>query len=88
MSDHIPFILTEERAMLKRELTDKYLSVTFDGTTRLGEAMAVVVRFVSDEWTLEQCLVKLQMLPKSMKGEEVARELIHILKMPLIHVTL
>ena len=41
--------------------------------------MAVVVRFVSNEWTLEQRLVKLQMLAKSMKGEEVARELIHIL---------
>jgi len=46
MYDYIPFILTEERAMLKRELTDKYVSVTFDGT------MAVVVRFVSNEWTL------------------------------------
>ena len=79
MSDHIPFILAEERAMLKRELTNKHVSVTFDGTTRLGEAMAVVVRYVSDEWTLEQRVVKLQMLAKSMKGEEVARELIHIL---------
>ena len=65
--------------MLKRELTDKFVSVTFDGTTRLGEAMSVVVRFVSNEWTLEQRLVKLQMLAKSMKGEEVAREIIHIL---------
>jgi len=41
--------------------------------------MAVVVRFVSSDWTLEQRLIKLQMLAKSMKGEEVARELIHIL---------
>ena len=45
----------------------------------LGEAMAVVLKFVNDEWVLEQHLVKLQMLAKSMKGEEIARELIHTL---------
>ena len=41
--------------------------------------MAVVFRFVSKEWTLEQRLVKLQMLAKSMKEEEIATELIHVL---------
>ena len=39
----------------------------------------MVVRFVSNEWALEQRLAKLQMLANSMKGEEVAREPIHIL---------
>ena len=67
---------SQERATIKSELTDKYVSVTFDVIIRLGEAIAVVVRFVSDEWTLEQRLVKLQILAKNMKG---ARELIHIL---------
>ena len=79
MSDHIPFILKEEQTTIKEELTDEYISVIFDGTTHFGEAMAVVFRFVSKEWTLEQRLVKLQMLAKSMKGEEIARELIHVL---------
>ena len=74
------------RTRKNSELADKYVSVTFDGTTRLGEAMAVVVRFVSSDWTLEQRLMKLQMLAKSMKGEEVARELIH--KKLLPHLTL
>ena len=41
--------------------------------------MAVVVRFASNDWTVEQRLIKLQMFAKNMKGEEVARELIHIL---------
>ena len=71
MADHIPFILKEEQTTIKNELTDKYVSV---GTTRLGEALAVVLRFVSKEWTLEQRLVKLHILAKSMKGEEIARE--------------
>ena len=88
MSDHIPFILKEEEELIRRELAGKYMSVIFDGTTRLEEAVAVVVRFVSSDWTVEQRLIKLQMLAKSMKGEKVARELIHILKMPLLHLTL
>ena len=51
----------------------------FDGTTRLGVAFAVVVRFVTKEWTIEHRLVKMQLLAKSLTGNEIARELIHIL---------
>ena len=51
----------------------------FDGTTRLGEALAVVVRFVSDDWELEQRLLRIQLLSKSLTGEEIASELIKIL---------
>ena len=55
MADHIyvPFILKEEQATIKNKLTDKHVSAIFDGTTRLGEAMEVVFRFVSKKWTLE-----------------------------------
>ena len=79
MSDHIPFILKEEQATIRIELTGKHISNIFDGTTRLGEARAVIVRFVNEGWSLEQRLIKVQMLSKSMKGEEIARELIHLL---------
>ena len=41
--------------------------------------MAVVLHFVSDEWTLEQCLLQLITLAKRMAGEEIARELISML---------
>lgn len=37
--------------------------------------MAVVVHFVSDDWKLQQQLVQMQMLSKSLAGEEIAREL-------------
>ena len=43
--------------------------------------MAILVRFVSDEWKLEQRLIRMQMLAKSMTGEKVARELISVLSM-------
>lgn len=79
MFDLIPFILKEEEARVRKEMTGKYLSVIFDGTSRLGEALVVIVRFVGEEWTLEQRLVRMQMLSKSMSAEEIARELISIL---------
>ena len=41
--------------------------------------MAIVVCFVGEEWTLEQCLLCMQMLAKSMTGEDVAREPINML---------
>ena len=57
------------------------MSLIFDGTTRLGEALAIVVRFVSDsdDWKIEQRLIRLQLLTKSMTGEEIAREIIDTL---------
>ena len=79
MSDLVPFILTEKQARIKRKIEGRDVSVIFDGTTRLGEAMAVVIHFVSDEWALEQRLLQLKMLAKSMTGDEIARELISVL---------
>ena len=69
-------ISSQEQAKIKEELCGKDISVIFDGTTRMGEAMGIVVRYVSSEWKIEQRLVRLQLLAQSMSGEEVARELI------------
>ena len=79
MSDLIPFVLKEEQQRIKQEISSKYVSVIFDGTSRLGEALAVVLRFISDDWTIEQRLVRVQLLAKSLSGEEIAREIISIL---------
>ena len=53
-------------------------TVIFDSTTRLGEAMAVVVRYIDTSFNIQQRLVHLQLLAiaKSLKGEEIAREII------------
>ena len=45
----------------------------------LGEALAVVLHFVSSDWSVEQRLVRVQMLSKSLTSEEIARELINVL---------
>ena len=77
--DIVPFVLKEEEAAIKEEISGKDLGVIFDGTTRFGEAIVIVLRYVSNSWTLEQRLVRIQLLSKSLTGEELACELVHIL---------
>lgn len=79
MSDLIPFLYSQERADIKTEIGERPLSVIFDGTTRLGEALAIVVRFIDDSFAIQQRLVRLQLLVKSMMGEEIAPELINVI---------
>lgn len=71
MYDLIPFVLADEQ---KHNKAEKH----FDGTTRLGKALVVVNQFVA-KWRIGQCLIRLQLLTKSMTGEEIARELVSIL---------
>lgn len=79
LSDLIPFIYSEELKQLKSEVKEKTISVIFDGTCRLGEALAIIVCYVSSTFTIEQRLIKLQLLTKSLNGEEIAREVLSIL---------
>ena len=80
MSDLIPFVLSEERRKIKTEIEGLPVAVIFDGTSRLGEALAVIVRFVdSSTLNIHQRLLKMQLLAKSLAGEEVARELLSVL---------
>ena len=54
MSHLIPFILQKELAELKLEISDNSLSVIFDTTTRLGEVLVVVLRYLDAEWSIQQ----------------------------------
>lgn len=64
--DLIPFADEQKRNKAKKH---------FDHTTRSGEALAVVIQFVA-EWKIAQRLIHLQLLTKSMTGEEIGRELV------------
>ena len=77
--DLLPFIAEEEVSRIKGEIKGKSLGVIFDGTTHVCEAFAIVIRFVSDSWSIEQRLIKIQLLAKALTGKEIARELISIL---------
>lgn len=76
MRDLIPFILSEEHKQIQEELRGKNISVIFDGTTHVAEAMAIIVRYVSSDWIISQRLVRALLVTKSMSREEVACELI------------
>ena len=76
MSDLVPLVLSLEVAQIKEEIADCPVSVVFDGTTRLSEAMAVVLPFVDSDFCIQQRLVHMQLLEKSMTEEEIAHELI------------
>jgi len=69
MSDLIPFVLSQEVEQIKAEMDGCPVSVIFDGTTRLGEAMAIVIRFVDTDLNIHQRLIRLLLLSKSMTGE-------------------
>ena len=42
--------------------------------------MAIIVRFASDNWRIQQWLIHVQLQAKSFCGEEIARELISVLQ--------
>lgn len=41
------------------------MGVAFDGTTRLGEALSIVLCFVTEDFEIKQRLVRLQLLAKA-----------------------
>ena len=79
----LPFILHEEISRLRKEITDRHVSIIFDGTTHVCEAMVIVLRYITDDWIIKQCVCRLMLLAKSMSGEEVARQIISALSTEL-----
>ena len=75
MLDLVLFIHSQIQDQIKAEVNGKYVSVNFDGTTRLGESFAIVLHFISDG-KIKQRLIKFQILVEIMKGEEIAQEII------------
>ena len=49
LSDLVPFIREQEVAQIRQEIAGRKVSVIIDGTTRLGEALVIVLRFVTDD---------------------------------------
>ena len=81
MTDIVPLILSQEKEKIKNEIAIKDLSVIFDGTTRLGEMFVIVIRFIDSDWGIQQRLIKVHILAKSLSGEEIAREVINSLSL-------
>ena len=78
----MPGVYSEEKKRVKNEIEACDISVIFQGSTRLGEALGIVLRFFS-EGCIKQRLVKIAMLSNSLSGEELARELLTTLSTEL-----
>ena len=80
LTELIPLVLKKEKDTVKSEIAkNDAFSVIFDWSTRLGEALAIVVRFIDEQWNIQQRLVKLEVLAMSLKAAELAQRLIQCL---------
>lgn len=82
LGELIPPILSEEHRKITEQISQRPVSLIYDGTTHVAEAV-VVLRFVDNRWTIQQGVVRLMLLAKSVNGEELAREMISILSTQL-----
>ena len=83
LSKLLPFILHEEMAKLKSEVQGQPISIIFDGTTHVCEAMVIVLRFIDDQWSIQQRVGSFKLLAKSMSGEEVAQQIVSVISQEL-----
>ena len=67
---------------MEKELKGKDVGIIFDGTTREGEALVVLVRFVQ-EWEVKSRLVRFQITQSSVNGDELVRIIIKVLQRKL-----
>lgn len=80
MGPYVPFVLEGELDTIKEELKEHpYISAIFDGSTYLGEALVVILRFVTADFEVCQRLVRVRILAKSLNGQQLAREIVTLL---------
>ena len=79
ISELIPVLHAREIAHVKTAIAGKHISIIFDGTTKVCEAMVIIVRSVDDDFTISQHLARLMLAAKSLTGEQVAHALVHTL---------
>lgn len=79
----LPFILHDEMEKLKGKIQGHPVSITFDGTTHVCEAMVILLHFIDDQWTIQQRVCSLKLLAKSVRGEEVAQQIVSIISQEL-----
>lgn len=91
LRDYIPHILKKEIDQVKKEIASpsnnsepsdgtcaqktRDLSVIFDGSTRQGEAIVIIVRFIDDNWNIQQRLLKIDICAKSVNAYGLAQVL-------------
>lgn len=76
---YIPLVRKREYEMLREELAGQHFSVIFDGTTRCGEVLSVVLRFCTDDFRIVHRLIALRTAAKHMSGAQLSAMIVRIL---------
>lgn len=76
---YVPLIEQAEFARTKAELEREHVSVFFDGTTRLGEAVNIVVRWVTADFSIKYRLIRFVTTRLHMKASELASLITRVL---------
>ena len=76
---YIPKIEANERATLVKEIMEMLVMIIFDGTTRIGELMNAVARWISSDFYIMQRLVSLKTFARHMNGLQIAAFLTQLL---------
>ena len=82
LRQYVSMALKQEIERIKQELEipsqvsmTSDLSVIFDGSTRQGEAIALIVRIVDNNWNIIQRLLRIDVCSKSVNANELAQVL-------------
>ena len=67
--------IKEELALPGQVGLTRDLSIIFDGSTRQGEAVAIIVRFLDNNCLITQRLVRINVYSKSVNADELAQVL-------------
>ena len=82
LGQYVSMALKQEIEQIKQELEmpgqvgmARDISVIFDGSTRQGEAIAIIVRFMDNDWNITQRLVRIEVCSKSVNANQLAQVL-------------
>ena len=77
----IPKIQKKEIKLIREETAGQFLTITFDGTTRMGEAMSVCGRFVDGDFSaISNRLLCFSTVAKHMDGPELCRHILRAMR--------
>lgn len=77
--DYVPQISQREEHLVKKEISGEYIGVIFDGTTRLGEAVNIITRHISEDFRIILRLVDFTTMKVHMNGLQLFAHLVHVL---------
>lgn len=82
LQQNVTLVFEQEIERIKKELSlpgpaemTREVSVIFDGSTRQGEASAIIVRLIDDRWMITQRLIRINICSKSLNADEPVRVL-------------